>query len=72
MINGYLNELASSKEKFGNNKGNSTRYNKFNNILDGNGCFNIEFTGLPYTWFNKWTLSNCLYNFNGLLAATQQ
>lgn len=48
-----LNEISSSPEKFAKNKGNSTRYNKFNNILNENELIVIGFIILTYTWFNN-------------------
>lgn len=36
MIIRDLNELSSVQEKFANNFGNSTRFNKFNNVLNKN------------------------------------
>lgn len=45
-----LDKVASSKEKFANNKGNSTSYDK--KILDEIDIV-IGFISLPYTWFNN-------------------
>lgn len=33
-----VNELTSSQKKFGNKKGNSTRYNKFRKVLNKWSC----------------------------------
>lgn len=51
MIIGDLNELSSAQEKFTNNLGNSTRFNKLKcsqyNLVD------IGSIELPYTWWNS-------------------
>lgn len=51
MIIGDLNELSSVKEKFSTNLRNSTRFNKFKNILSKNNLVDIGILGVPYTWW---------------------
>lgn len=53
MIIGNLNELSTSEDKLAKKKGNSTRFNKFNNFLHTNNLMDISHIGLPYTWWNS-------------------
>lgn len=53
IVLGDLNEFSSPKEKFSINKGNSTRYNIFNNFIDENDLIVLGFTSNHYTWHNK-------------------
>lgn len=55
MLLGELLDL--SQKKFVNNEGNYDRYDKFKNILYGNGIADIH---LPYTWLNNTTLATVL------------
>lgn len=53
VIIGDLNELSSSKDKLAKNKENSSRLNKFNNLLNKNKLIDIGHIRLPFTWWNS-------------------
>lgn len=50
---GVLNEFSSAQDKFTNHQGNSTRFDKFSKILNENSVVDIDYIGLPYTWWNS-------------------
>lgn len=54
-----LNELSNSNKKSSKYKGNSTRYDKFNKLINNNRL--IDLLGVAFTWYNKREASNATF-----------
>lgn len=55
-----MNELSRAEDKSAKNRGNTTRYNKFNNILNTNKLIDIGHICLPFTWWNSRSNDNAI------------
>lgn len=53
MIVGELNELSRPEEQSFRNKGNSTKYNNFNNFIQEHNFIDLGLRGNPYIWYNR-------------------
>lgn len=71
MIIGDLNELSSVQKNFANNLGNSTRFNKFNNVLNKKNLVDIGSFGAPYTWWNCRTRDKAIFEKLDKVVANQ-